>query len=201
MDIITIIKPFDAVLEDDHFVYATGRHGSAWLNKDALIPHAELIQTLCAHLAEAVAKQGLEFDVIAGPAVGGVLISHWLGLFLDKPSLYLEREQDTGSKRFICRRGFDGLLADSRVLLVDDVIDSGNSLVQCKQVIEDLRAEVVAVVALIDRGNIADDFFACPMVSLATYKVPSWAADECPLCREGVPINTGCVDKREPIIA
>ncbi len=189
MDVIEQIKPFDGILEDDHFVYASGDHGSAWINKDAVTPHASLMRALTADLAMQVARRGVAYDLVVGPAMGGVFVSHWLGLHLDRPSLYFERDVSSADKSFVCHRGYGALIQGAKVLLVDDVINTGFSLEKCVQLVAELGGEVSAVASLINRGNILDDHFSCPLIYLTTYHMPSWPADQCPLCQQGVPVN------------
>ncbi len=104
MDIIETIKPYGGILENDHFVYASGAHGSAWIHKDALTPHAPLMQQLTLELARLVQQQGIAFDVITGPATGGLFISHWLSYHCDKPGVYFERSLDRTHNEFDCHR-------------------------------------------------------------------------------------------------
>lgn len=191
MDIIEMIKPYGGILEQDHFVYVSGRHGQAWINKDALTPHAQLMSELAGQLAHQVIATGIEFDVLAGPAMGAVVLGQWLAWHLKKPAIYFERENHSLKPGgFLVKRGFDVWLAGKRVLLMDDVINTGHSMRLCQSLIEAQDGKVVMAAALIDRGNVSADFLSCPLVYCATYHMQTWAAKECPLCQQAVPVNT-----------
>lgn len=200
MDVIELVKTYEGIIEDDHFVYASGDHGSAWINKDALTPHAELMQLLCGELAKRIAEAGVECDIVAGPAMGGIIIAHWLGLYLDVPSVYLERDNTQAEKAFACHRGFDRMVKDARILLVDDVLNTGFSLQLGRQCVEKYGGEVVAMAALLDRGNATAETLACQVTTLATINMPVWPATGCPLCQQGVDVNLDFAHGREFIM-
>jgi orotate phosphoribosyltransferase len=188
MNIIDTIKPHDGIIENDHFVYASGDHGAAWINKDAITPNAHLMLQLTKALADAINAQALDVDIICGPAIGGLIISQYLGQHLNKPSIYAERTNTT-TKDFFFKRNFDALIKGKRVLLCDDVINTGYSLEKTKAAIIKEGGTVCAGAALINRGNVNTDLLKVPLIYLATYEMPSWPAEKCPLCEEKVPIN------------
>ena len=127
MNIIETIKPYGGIIENNHFVYASGDHGSAWINKDSLTPNAHLMHQLTKALAEAIQQQGIEFDLVCSPAIGGIFISHWLGYHFNQPSIYTERVKGDSEKRFTLERNFKTLTKGKRTLLCDDVINTGHA--------------------------------------------------------------------------
>ena len=81
-DIITILKQVGAVITDSHFVYTSGKHGSVYINKDALYPHTQETSQVGKMMAEKY--QHRTVDVIVGPALGGIILSQWTAYHLSK---------------------------------------------------------------------------------------------------------------------
>src|SRR3972149_6562479 len=81
-DVVEILKSIGAVITNDHFVYTSGKHGSIYINKDALYPHTELTSQVGEMLAKA--NIGLEIDTVVGPALGGIILSQWTAYHLSK---------------------------------------------------------------------------------------------------------------------
>ena len=197
-----ILDESKAILGDDHFVYVNSDHGDGWIAKDLIFPHTERADELCGLLAEAL--DGRRFEIVCGPATGGLIVSQWTAHHLGIPSVFAEhgKEQGYDPKRaqagggplrppFVLKRHYDEAVRGKRVLVVDDVINTGESVAETATAVRDAGGEVVAVGALITRGNAGpadvgtDDF-----VYLAEVEIPSWPAAECELCKRGVPVNT-----------
>jgi orotate phosphoribosyltransferase len=195
-----ILVEAGAVLTGDHFVYVTGDHGDGWIDKDVIFPRTDITSELCHMLAEAVGHIGI--DYVCGPATGGLIVSQWTGHHLGVPSLFAQHDDDVaradaagGALRppFVLARGYDQLVCGARVLVVDDVINTGHSIRQTADAVADAGGEVVAAAALCTRGNTtAEDLRCSEFVYLTEILIPSWPAAECRLCTEGVPINTRC---------
>jgi orotate phosphoribosyltransferase len=194
-DVMSILERLGALISDSHIVYTSGRHGSAYLNKDALYPHTAETRDVCLHMARPFAVSTIE--VVAGPTVGGVILAQWVAHHLsaanDAPvlALYAEEEHEGETRRRVFRRGYDALLVGRRVLVVEDVLTTGGS---ARQVVEAVRAaggEPVGVSALCNRGGITAETLGVPrFVSQVELSLESWEAAVCPLCQQGVPINT-----------
>jgi len=195
-----ILRDSNAILSGDHFVYVTGEHGDGWIDKDAIFSHTERISALAELLAQAVA--GRDFDVVCGPATGGLVVSQWAAHHLGVESVFCDHGKEEGyhpaaaapgplRPPFVLRRGYDRLVDGRRVLVVDDVVNTGESIREAADAVRASGGEVVAVAALCTRGNASpenlgsDDF-----VYLTEIEIPSWPAAECRLCRDGVPVNT-----------
>ncbi len=190
-DILELLQRHAAILRDTHVVYTSGRHGNAYVNKDAIYPHTEAVSLLCASMAARFA--GDEVDVVAGPTLGGVILAQWVAHHLslrgrEVLSVYAEKGTAGG---FELRRGYDALVAGKRVLVVEDVLTTGGSL---KEVITAIRAgggTVIGASALCNRGGVTAAQVGNPPVlhSLVDVNLESWDAATCPLCAAGVPIN------------
>lgn len=201
------LKECHAILENDHFVYVSGHHGSGWINKDAIYPDTRRIMKLCKLLAEALAD--IDADVICGPAIGGLIVSQWTAYHLQKlsvfaehdPSRQIESEAGKGSvlrAPFILRRGYDKLVSNRRVIVVDDIINTGFSALSTIEAVGKAGGSVVALAVLINRGNIdTAEFGVDEFIFLLEYDIPVWPESECKLCLKGVPINTDYGHGRE----
>lgn len=186
-----------AILENDHFVYVTGEHGSGWVDKDVVYLRPARIAQLSDWLATAVAD--LAVDVVCGPATGGLVVSQWLAHRLDRQAVFAEHDPTAavaaaGSALrppFVLRRGYDRVVSGRRVLVVDDVVSSGHSLRQTAAAVHAAGGEVAAAAAYVSRGNVdAAGLGVAPFRFLFEERIPAWPAAACELCARGVPVNT-----------
>jgi len=186
-----IFREAQAILENDHFVSVNGYHGEGWIDKDAINPRLELVSELCEMLWDAASD--LSPEIICGPAEGGLIVSLWTGYHAKLPAVYAEHEAAHGSElrgRFILRRGYDEWLRGKRVLLVDDVVNTGHSLRQTADAVQAAGGAVVGCACYVDRGNSPDLGGDWPFRYLLQWKVPSWPESECPLDILSRPVNT-----------
>jgi orotate phosphoribosyltransferase len=192
-----ILAESGAVLRDSHVVYTSGRHGSAYVNKDAVYPHTERVRALCELLAAAGRPLGAE--VACGPAMGGIILAQWTGHHLGLPAVYAEKAPEGG---MVLRRGYDQVVRGRRVLVVEDVVNTGGSLADTIRAVRAAGGTVVGAVALCNRGGVTAAALDVPALhALVELSLESWTAEECPLCRRGVPINTAVGKGREFLTA
>jgi orotate phosphoribosyltransferase len=188
-----ILSESGAVLQDSHVVYTSGRHGSAYVNKDAVYPHTERVRELCAMMAELARPLGAE--VVCGPAMGGIILAQWTGHALGLPAVYAEKASEGG---MVLKRGYDRVVRGRRVLVVEDVLNTGGSIAEAVRAVATAGGIVAGAVALCNRGGVTADAIGVPVLhALVEVALDSWAADACPLCRDGVPINTDVGKGRE----
>lgn len=189
-----ILNKSRAVITNSHVVYTSGKHGDAYVNKDAIYPHTRAISLLCGELAERFGDS--QVDVVIAPAIGGVILSQWVAHHLSKIKwdevLGVYAEKSAIGNEFIIRRGYDKLVAGKNVLVVEDVLTTGGS---AKKVIEAVRAiggNVIGLGVLCNRGGITPkDVGDVPrLTALMNITLESWNEEDCPLCKRGVPINT-----------
>jgi orotate phosphoribosyltransferase len=192
-----ILAESGAVIRDGHIVYTSGRHGSAYVNKDAVYPHTGRVRELCGLLAEAGRPLGAE--IVCGPAMGGIILAQWTGHQLGLPAVYAEKAPEGG---MVLRRGYDGLVRGRRVLVVEDVLNTGGSLADTIRAVRAASGTVVGAVALCNRGGVTPAALDVPALhALVELSLDSWTAEECPLCRRGVPIDTSVGKGREFLAA
>jgi orotate phosphoribosyltransferase len=189
----SILTACHAILENDHFVYISGDHGSGWIDKDAIFIDPKRVDHLASMLAEAV--RPIDAEVVCGPATGGLIVAQWTAHTLGLPAVFAEHEAspDLGQLRgrFVLRRGYDRLVAGRRVLVVDDIVNSGHSVRQTVEAVRRARGHVTTVAALVHRGNVDTvGIGVSRYIYLLETDIPEWSAADCPLCGQGVPVNT-----------
>jgi orotate phosphoribosyltransferase len=123
----------------------------------------------------------LEFDTVASPAIGGLIIGYAVAQALNKRFIWTERQEG----KMVLRRGFT-LKPGERILVVEDVITTGGSTRECIAALEENGGKVVAAASIIDRSNGKADV-GVPQISLAALDVPAYEADACPMCAAGTP--------------
>lgn len=193
-EILALMKSVNALITNSHLIYTSGRHGDAYVNKDAVYPHTEITSRLCSVLAKHFEKQNIE--VVLAPAIGGVILSQWIAHHLTKTRgrdvLSVYAEKTTEAEGFVIKRGYDKLIADKRTLIVEDILTTGGSVKKVVEVARKCGADIIGVAALCNRGGItAKDLGEVPeLYSLVNIELTSWEADQCPLCIKKVPINT-----------
>jgi orotate phosphoribosyltransferase len=190
---LSTLTEVGAVLHDTHVIYTSGRHGSSYINKDAIYPHTALISQLCKEIATHF--KGHEIDVVLAPAIGGVILSQWvahhLSALLHRDILSVYAEKTTEGSHFILKRGYDHLVRSKRTLVVEDVLTTGGSLKKVVEIAGAAGAEVVGAAALCNRGAItAEDLKTPELFALVSLTLESWEASDCPLCKKNVPVNT-----------
>ncbi len=191
---LEIFRDAAALLEDDHFVYVNGDHGSGWIAKDRVIPNPAVLDELGALLARAI--MGLQPEVLCGPAVGGLIIAQWTARHLGIPAVFTEHDTSVppgtkGRPPFCVKRGFEEWLAGKRVVVVDDIVSTGFSVRQTLAAVRAAGGKLAGVGTLISRGNVdAAGLGGGAFVFLAEVKIPSWPEAECPPEILARPVNT-----------
>lgn len=193
MDAVSILKSLGAVITDDHFVYTSGKHGEIYINKDALYPHTKETSEVGKLFADKY--KDIEIDAVAGPALGGIILSQWtayhlsemkgkevLGVYTDKTA---EGDQ-------IFKRGYDKLIEGKNVLIVEDLTTTGGSVKKVVDAAKSVGANVVAVCVMVNRDpeNINSDTIGAPFDSLGVLKANAWDEADLPEHIKARPVNT-----------
>lgn len=191
-EVLEVLGKAGAVIVDSHIVYTSGKHGSAYVNKDAVYPRTDDTSRLCRAIAERFKKEDVE--VVIAPAVGGVILSTWTAHHLSRftgrevLSAYADKDGDG----FTIKRGYDKLVAGRRILVVEDLLNTGGSVKKVIDVVKRVGGIVVGLGVLCNRGGVTpEDVGGVPRLeALVNVKLDAWDATDCPLCKQGVPINT-----------
>lgn len=174
-------------------MYTSGKHGSAYVNKDAITPYTRDVSELCGDIAQRCAHK--QFEAVLAPATAGIVLSQWTAFHLtrltNRDVLALYAEKDPESDAFVIKRGFDKLLAGKRTLAVEDVLNTGGSIAKVVTSAKEKGAQILAVAALCNRGGVTAEQLDVPEVfALIDAPLEAYDASDCPLCRQGIPINT-----------
>ena len=190
------LQKHHVLMLDGHFNFGNGYHGRVYLNPHQLFCQPSIIWRFAQDLIDVLPAELLaQTDVVAGPATGGALLAHTVAGLLDSrralsrpPTLFAPfRPEGSGS------HGLTPFYAQQikgrRVLLVDDVRNTGQTLLRCAELVRATGGSVVATAQIYDRMEAVFDA-GVPNVALAEYKAPeNHEASSCPLCRAGVPIT------------
>lgn len=178
-EILAALKKSDA-LREGHFVLTSGRHSGRYVQCARVLEDPALTTEL-ARTAVARLPEDLEVDLVAAPAVGGLIIGFAVAQALGVKFIFSEREHG----EMVFRRSFE-VPEGSRVLVVEDVVTTGGSVAEVIRLVEAAGGVVAGVVSLIDRGG--EKAFHADFWPLLRLEVESWAPDSCRLCAEGVPV-------------
>jgi len=178
--ILETFREAGALLEG-HFLLSSGLHSPKYLQCALVLQDPARAERLCGRLARAFADERVE--TVVGPAMGGILVAYELARALGATAIFAEREEG----RMRLRRGFR-IEPGRRVLLAEAVVTTGGSLREVLALVREAGAEVVGVAALVDRTSGRDPGFGMPLTALVQLDVPTHVPEECPLCREGVPV-------------
>lgn len=215
-DVGQLFRHIKAVITDSHFVYTSGRHGTAYVNKDVIYTHPIEVAHLCYAIAERFA--GNNVHVVAAPAIGGTILSSWTAYFLTRITgqevygIYAEKEcasipdpENRGRKcfaetgAFVFQRGYKNLVEGRNVLIVEDILTTGGTVKKVVGAVKRARGNVIGIGALCNRGNVRpQDAGNVPrLTALIDVNLDNWEEADCPLCQDGVPINTEIGKGRE----
>ncbi len=199
-EVLGVFKKTGGYITDSHIVYTSGKHGSAYLNKDAIYPHTKEISSLCHEIAERFKDK--QIDVVAAPALGGIILSQWTAHHLSELTgkevlgVYTEKTLD---KNQVFTRGYDALVKGKNVLVVEDITTTGGSVMKVVASIKAAGGEVVSLCVLANRNpdEINEQTLGVPYTALAEIRMQAWDEADCPLCKNGVPVNTTVGKGRE----
>lgn len=185
MNEVEILKEFSdsgAILKG-HFILTSGLHSDTYLQCARVLMDAKRAGKLCSALADKVKKKlpDVKFDLVASPAMGGVVVGYELGRQLGIPAIFCERENGV----FTFRRGFT-IQKGSKVLMVEDVVTTAKSSLEAIECVHAHGGEVLAEASLVDRGNGADNL-PIPLISLLKLSVPTYKPEELPSHLQDIP--------------
>lgn len=172
-DVLAVFREAGALLEG-HFILSSGRRSPVFLQKALVFSQPDLSERLCKALAEKLTATFGKIDVVAGPAVGGIIPGYELARHLKARAIFAERVD--GKLAF--RRGF-AIAEGERVLIAEDIVTTGLSFRETVEALDKLPGDVVGGACIIDRSNGKADV-GCELVSLAAVDFPDYAADDLP---------------------
>jgi orotate phosphoribosyltransferase len=171
--VLDVFRDAGALLEG-HFILSSGRRSPVFLQKALVFSRPDLSEKLCRALAEKLTAVFGKIDVVAGPAVGGIIPGYEIARHLGARAIFAERVDG----RLEFRRGFS-IGPNDRILIAEDIVTTGLSFRETVEALEKLPGTVVGGACIIDRsGGRAD--VGCQLISLAQVNFPDYAADDLP---------------------
>src|SRR5665213_2915358 len=178
-ELLDLFRRSGALLEG-HFRLTSGLHSPGYLQCALVLSHPESAEILGRAIADLT--RSLTPTIVLSPAIGGIVIGHEVARALGVRALFAERQDG----KLTLRRGFT-LSDHDRVLVVEDVLTTGGSTRETMDVAKAAGARVVGAGSIVNRsgGTIA---FDVPLESLLDYSLPTYEAETCPLCAQGLPV-------------
>ena len=170
---LKILKETNALLEG-HFVLSSGLHSDKYVQCAQLLSKPNKAKEICLSLADKIKENFKSIDLIVSPAMGGVVIGYEIGRILDKETIFAERVNG----KFELRRGFK-IKKDQKILIVEDVITTGKSSLECADMINKLNGNVIGYACIIDRSN-DKSLIKKAFVSQIKIEIPTYNKDELP---------------------
>jgi len=167
---------------DGHFLLTSGLHSPHYVEKFNVLQHPKYTEQLCKAMAEKF--KDAKIETVVGPVTGGIILAHETGKALGTRAIFTERVD--GKMTF--RRGFS-LHEGERVLIVEDIVTTGGSIKEVIDVVKSYKAIPVAVSMLVDRSGGKADFGDVPATALLTMNVETYKPEECPLCKNNIPMT------------
>ena len=190
------LQQSEVLMLDGHFDYGNGYHGRVYLNPHQLFRTPSTIWRFAQDLIDVLPGDLVQrTEVVAGPVTGGALLAHTIAGLLDSrrslthpPCIFAPFNYDAAGGLTL-RPFYRREIAGKRVLLADDVRNTGETFARCAELVQQARGEVVATVEIYDRGE-AVAGLGVPNIALAEYRTrENFKTGECPLCKAGVPVT------------
>lgn len=190
------LQRFEVLMLDGHFDFGNGYHGQVYLNPHQLFRYPSTIWRFAQDLIELMPASIVEdADVVAGPVTGGALLAHTIAGLLDsrraltQPARLFAPFAPDGGRGFVLKSFYRDQIAGKRVLLADDVRNTGQTFERCAALVREAGGTVIGTVEIYDRMEAMTDL-GVPNIALAEYRAPdNVPASECPLCRAGRPVT------------
>ena len=180
---LDILKKTNALLEC-HFVLSSGLHSTKYIQCAKLLSFPRLAEEICKSLAKKIKKQFKRIDLILSPAMGGIIIGYEIGKLLNKETIFCERVNGN----FTLRRGFT-IKKGAHVLIIEDVITTGKSSLECAKLITKSNAKVSGFASIIDRSTKNSIKIKTKIISHLKIDVPTFNKRQLPNDLKLVPIT------------
>ena len=181
---LNILKKTNALLEG-HFVLSSGLHSSKYIQCAKLLSYPYFADKICKSLANKIKKKFKLIDLILAPAMGGIIIGYEIGRLLKKETIFCERVNG----KFRLRRGFH-IKKGSKVLIIEDVITTGKSSMECVKLITKSKAKLIGFASIIDRSTNKTLKIKKKIISHMKIDVPTYKKTKLPKPLRSIPITT-----------
>jgi len=177
---LKILKETEA-LQDGHFILSSGLHSGQYIQCAKLLSNPQKAEIICKSLLEKIKKKFSKIDIILSPALGGIVVGYEIGRQLKKVTIFAERVDG----KLVLRRGFE-IKKKSNVLIVEDVITTGKSAIECSKLIENNNANIVGFACIIDRSS-GEISINNKIISQIKLEIPTFSVDNLPKNLKNIP--------------
>ncbi len=184
IDTEEVMKKFEqaGAIQKGHFKLTSGVHSDTYIQCAQVMQYPGFMNNLCSELGKKF--RGNDIDVIVGPAIGGIIMAHVMAQVLGPWVRAIFTERENGKMRL--RRSFE-IKEGEKVLVVEDVTTTGSSVREVIEIVKSRKGKVVGVGVLIDRSGGRVNF-GVKTEKLLTVDIKTYLPEECPLCKEKIPI-------------
>ena len=181
---LKVLKKTNALLEG-HFILSSGLHSAQYVQCAKLLSYPKLSEKFIKSLASKIKKKIKKIDIVLSPAMGGIIIGYEIGKLLGKETIFCERV----NKKFTLRRGFK-IKKKTNVLIVEDVITTGKSSLECVKLIKKAKARHIGFATIIDRSTKKSLKIKKKIISHMKIDIPTYKSNNLPKQLSSVPITT-----------
>ena len=180
---LNILRKTNALLEG-HFVLSSGLHSPKYVQCAKLLSFPNKANKICKSLSSKIRKNFKNVNLILSPAVGGIIIGYEIGKLLNLETIFCERV----NQRFKLRRGFS-IKKNARVVIVEDVVTTGKSSLECVKLIKKARAKILGFACIIDRSNKKNLKIKKKVISHLKINIPTYKKSQLPPSLKSTPIS------------
>ena len=178
---LKVLKKTNA-LQEGHFILSSGLHSAKYVQCAKLMSNPKVSSKFVKSLASKIKKKIKKIDIILSPAMGGIVVGYEIGRILGKETIFCERV----NTKFKLRRGFF-IKKKSKVLIVEDVITTGKSSLECVKLINQYKAKLAGFACLIDRSE--NKNIKNKIISQVKLKIPTYNKKKIPDFLKKIPIS------------
>ncbi len=178
-EILEAFEQSNALLRG-HFLLTSGRHSDVYFQCAKVLQYPKYVEMLCSKIVEKFKNS--EIDTVIAPAMGGLVVGQEVARQLNKRFIFAERED----KKLTLRRGFT-IDKDEKLLICEDVVTTGGSVFEVIDIVKLNDALVAGIGFIVDRSNGKTDF-GYPQFSTFKMEVISYSPEDCPMCKENIPV-------------
>ena len=172
-EVKNLLVETEALLEG-HFILSSGLRSDKYVQCAKLLMHPDKSEKICNSLSKKIKKENLDFDIVVSPAIGGIVAGYEVARSLKLPCIFTERVNGI----FTLRRGFD-VRKFKRALIVEDVITTGKSSIECADAIKKLGCEISGFACIIDRSS-GKSLIKHKIISEISFDIPTYEPNQIP---------------------
>ena len=182
---LKILKETNALLEG-HFILSSGLHSNQYIQCAKLLSYPKEAEVICSSLSEIINKAFNKIDMVLSPAIGGIVVGYEIGKQLSVETIFAERSDG----KFVLRRGFE-IRENTNVLIVEDVITTGKSALECAKIVKEKKSNLVGYACIIDRSS-DEILIKDKIISQIKLNIPIYKENEMPAeLRKIKPVKPG----------